>query len=301
MTDDLLVSVIVPVRDHADGLRRTIDRLAEQTLPRESFEVIVADDGSTDGLSTQLEVDGEWLKLTRGPPANSYAARNRAAELARGRILAFTDSDCLPHPDWLVRGMEELRSADLVGGHIEMLVSRPPSVWAILDATLFDQQRFVAMGKAATANLFMNRATFERHGGFDASLPSGGDWEFIERCIRGDARLTYAPSAVVEHPVRSTAREFLGRRWRIEQAFAMRCRQAGTSLVAFNASREAVVPRRWGFAVGYDSRRLADLGLANGWRTRLATAPARYVIVPGVDALAQVAGWLRTRVSPTDR
>jgi hypothetical protein len=65
-------------------------------------------------------------------------------------------------------------------------------------------------------------------------------------------------------------------------------------LLAFNVSREPVVPRRWGFAVGYDSGRLAALGLANGWRTRLATAPARYAIVPGVDALAQVVGWLRT-------
>lgn len=293
-----LVSVIVPVRDRADQLSSLVARLDAQTLPRDCFEVIVADDGSRDDPAAELPIDGKWLRLSAGARRNSYVARNRAAELARGRVLAFTDADCLPRVDWLERGLEALDLADLVAGHIELLAPERPSVWAILDANLFDQRRFVAMGKAATANLFLTRAVFTRHGAFDRSLPSGGDWEFVERCVRGGARLAYAPGVIVEHPLRNSATEFLGRRWRIEQAFAMRCGQAGTSLLRFNRTRPAVVSRRWGFIVGYDSRRLEALGLADGWRIRLATAPARGLIIPAVEALAQATGWLRARTGP---
>jgi GT2 family glycosyltransferase len=163
-----------------------------------------------------------------------------------------------------------------------------------MDATLFDQERFVAMGKAATANLFMRRTLFDQHGGFDATLPSGGDWDFVERSVRRGAQLAYARDAVVEHSTRASAGDFLRRRWRIEHAYAMRTRRAGMSLLASNAGREPVVPRRWGFVVGYDPRRMATLGLSARWRTRLVTTCARYFIVPAVETLAHVAGWLRS-------
>jgi glycosyltransferase involved in cell wall biosynthesis len=293
---EILLSVVVPVRDRVGALERVIEALAAQTLGRERFEVIIADDGSTDGLSHRLTIDGEWLRLTRGPACNSYAARNRGAKLARGSVLAFTDADCLPRADWLAAGLKALSDADLVAGHVELVLPRPPTTWAIIDATLFDQERFVAMGKAATANLFMTRAAFEEHGGFDETLPSGGDWEFVERSVRAGARLAFAPEASVQHPTRDNARDFLRRRWRIEHALASRSSRAGLSLWTFNASREAVVRRRWGFAVGYDSGRMAAIGLSSVGRSRVLTAPARYAIIPAVDALAQITGWLRGRV-----
>jgi GT2 family glycosyltransferase len=290
---EVLVSVVVPVRNSADGLERLIERLAAQSLAREDFEVIIADDGSSDASSRRLAADGKWLRVTWGPRRNSYAARNRGVQLARGPILAFTDADCLPRADWLEAGLAALQSSDLVAGHIELLLPERPTAWAIIDATLFDQERFVTMGKAATANMFMSRALFAKYGGFDATLPSGGDWDFIERSVQGGARLTYTPDAIVEHPTRSRAGDFLRRRWRIEQACAMRLTRAGQPLLALNKTREPVVPRRWGFVVGYDRPRMAAVGLSTGWRSYLITAPARYVIVPAVDALAQIVGWLR--------
>jgi hypothetical protein len=293
----LLASVIVPVRDSVEDLMALIERLADQSIGLDGFEVIVADDGSKDGLAERLPVDPPWLRLTSGQPCNSYAARNRGALLARAPVLAFIDADCQPHQDWLAAGLSALRSAELVAGEIEMVLPRRPTAWAIIDATLFDQQRFVAMGKAATANLFVRRALFERHGGFDTRLPSGGDWEFVERTVRAGARLTFAPEAVVRHRLRTSAGEFLRRRWRIEHAFARRATLTGVSLLAVNSSRESVVPRRWGFAVGYDCQRLAAVGLSTRWRARIATAPARYLVIPAVDALAQVTGWLRARAA----
>jgi glycosyltransferase involved in cell wall biosynthesis len=289
----LLASVIVAVRDQPAGLSRLVSALAAQTLPRERFEVIVVDDGSQRPLLLP-GADGVWLRLVRQRPSNAYVARNRAAELARGPVLAFTDGDCRPRADWLAAALAAIGDHDLLAGRIQPLLPARPSGWAVIDAMLFDQERFVEIGKAATANLLVRRAIFQRHGGFDSSLPSGGDWELVERCVRDGARLRYAPLAIVEHPVRSGALEFLRRRWRIEHAFGMRCGRERVSLLAFNGARTPVVPRRWGFAVGYDGGRLSALGVAND--KRLATVPARYLIIPAVDALAQLSGWLWARL-----
>jgi glycosyltransferase involved in cell wall biosynthesis len=288
---DILVSVIVPVRDDVSGVEQLIDDLRMQTLDHERFEMIIADDGSREALP-RLAPPGQSIRITRERAQNAYAARNRAARLARGRVLAFTDADCRPRADWLVHGIEALRLADLVGGHIELELPDELTAWAIIDGAAFDQERYVAMGKAAAANMFLRRALFERYGGFDATLPSGGDWDFAERCVKGGARLVYSPLAVVDHPVRSSARAFLLRRWRIEHAMAMRMARQNRPV---NRSREAVIPRRFGFAVGYDPDRVRRLGAPPGWRTRLRTVPARYLISPPVEALAQAIGWLRAR------
>lgn len=293
---DIAASVIVPSRDCSDGLARLMQRLARQTLS-ERFEVIVVDDGSRDRLPDELTAGRPWPRVVRTSGCNSYAARNIGAELARSPVLAFTDADCLPRSDWLEQGLAMLGLADVVAGQVEMILSPRPSVWAVIDAMLFDQQRFVQMGKAATANLFIPRALFERHGGFDETLPSGGDWDFVERVRRQGARLAFAPAAVVEHPTRDGATAFLRRRWRIERAFGCRARRDGLSLLAFNGKREAVVRRRLGFAVGYDRARLEELRVAAGWRMRLRSAPARWVVIPAVDALAQATGVLSASLS----
>ncbi len=287
------------MRDCPHGLQRLIEALAAQTLDRERFEVIVADDGSKDQSAERLAADRDWVRVTRGAPDNSYAARNRAAKLARGSVLAFTDADCTPHVNWLAAGLAALQSADLVGGQIDLVLPARPTTWTIVDATLFDQERFVAMGKAATANLFVTRALFEQQSGFDPTLPSGGDWDFVERSAQAGARMAFSSDARIQHPTRDTASAFLARRWRIEHTFARRFTRAGLSLLAFNRSREPVVARRWGYAVGYDDRRVGTLGLPDGWRSRLKTIPVRYLIIPAVEVLALTTGVLRTHISVT--
>lgn len=265
-----LVSVIVPVRDDAPGLARLIERLRDQTLPQRDYEVIVADDGSSPPVEAPPVVGGPSVVVLRAGRGNSYSARNRGAAAARGRVLAFTDADCLPRLDWLAAGVRALESADVVGGHVLPLQPPRPTAWSLVDAMLFDQARFVDMGAAATANLFVSAALFEAQGGFDESLPSGGDWEF--------------------EPV-----AFLMRRWRIERAFAMRRARAGGGLLQFAAQPEPVVPRRWGVVVGYDAQRLRVLGIASGPLTMLRTVLPRYAIIPLVDGLAQCTGWLSVR------
>src|SRR5881392_1363526 len=94
------VSVIVPVRDNAAGIHGLLPRLAAQTLAPNRFEVVISDDGSHPRSLEEVQT-GDGVRVIRGPRRTSYAARNQAVRVARGRVLAFCDSDCLPARSWL--------------------------------------------------------------------------------------------------------------------------------------------------------------------------------------------------------
>src|SRR5262245_44903033 len=106
------VSVIVPVRNGVAHLKRLVAALERQTLPRERFQVVVADDGSTDQPERFASGD-DWLTVLEGQPSNSYAARNRGVAASTADSIAFCDADCVPEPTWLERGLARLETAEL--------------------------------------------------------------------------------------------------------------------------------------------------------------------------------------------
>src|SRR4051812_34525783 len=112
--EHLLVTVIAPVRNEAESIRVLIARLADQTLGSERFEVVGADDGSTDGSALALGVAGLNVHVAHGPPLNAYAARNRAVLTSRAPTIASCDADCAPEPAWLEAGLRALSTADIV-------------------------------------------------------------------------------------------------------------------------------------------------------------------------------------------
>lgn len=108
--DDVRVSVIVPTRNRARLLRDVVGALWAQTLDPRSFEVIVVDNRSEDDTAAvmkELQAASPCRLLYHVMPENRGPARSRntGARLARGAILAFTDDDCRPSPQWLERGI----------------------------------------------------------------------------------------------------------------------------------------------------------------------------------------------------
>lgn len=209
------VSVIVPVFDDALRLRRCVASiLAQREEVDGPLEVLVADNGSSDDPAGALAGLDE-VRMVHEPRPGSYAARNRAASLARGDVLAFTDADCVPRAGWLRAGLAKLDgppAMDIVVGEIELFDetesdSRPtdPVVQAYETVTAFRQRHYVeALGFGPTANLFVRRSTFDAVGGFDPSLRSGGDKLFGQHAVAAGHRLGFAPEAAVGHPFRGT-------------------------------------------------------------------------------------------------
>jgi GT2 family glycosyltransferase len=204
------VSVIVPVRDDGERIRDLVRLLSAQTLPRGQFEVVIGDDGSSDGSLAGVATEDGWVRVVRGPRQNSYGARNRAVTASAGDLLAFCDSDCAPEPTWLEEGVAALREAGVAAGDVRYAAPARPTAWSLLTVDMYlDQQNNVLLSRAVTANLFVRRPVFLELGGFDESLPSGGDFDFVRRAVEAGARLVYSPAAIVRHPTLDDRRSFL--------------------------------------------------------------------------------------------
>jgi glycosyltransferase involved in cell wall biosynthesis len=296
VSNGLLVSVIVPARDERASLARLIPLLSAQTLGRDRFEVIIGDDGSTDGVADGPG-DGDWLRIAPGPRRNSYAARNRAAALSRSGVLAFCDADCAPEPTWLEEGLAALAAADLVGGLIRPLVPERPSLWTLLDLDLHvDQRRAVASGSALGGNLFVPRERFFQLGGFDESLPNGGDFDFAARATESGARLELAPSAVVWHPTHDRPHALIRKIWRVQRARGVRNGRLGERPRLLSVSTIPVIGmarsrKRSGRPLGLDRERLeaADTRVPIGGR--LGALAVMYLLLPQIALMARFAGW----------
>jgi GT2 family glycosyltransferase len=213
------IAVIVPVRARTDDdegrLAGCLDALAAQTHPPD--EVVVVDDASPRDLSPLVRGRTGVRLLTVRAGADphggcgSYAARNAGLAETAAAVVAFTDADCLPRPDWLECALTALAGEpDLaaVAGAIEVPVTPRCGAVAWYDAlTAFPQRRFVERhGFGATANLVVRRAVFDAVGSFDATMRSGGDAEWGARATAGGHRIGYRDDVRVRHPPRRSAR-----------------------------------------------------------------------------------------------
>ncbi len=210
MDDGAAVSVIIPARDAAGTLERTLTALEDQELDQ-VFEVIVVDDGSKDETMKIARRHEPFVRLLCNEESvGPGGARNRGVSSARSPVLAFTDADCYPAPEWLARGLVALSGADLVQGRVAPDPLAP--------RTLFDRSLVVESegGFYQTANLFVRRETFDSVGGFrDWALeksadrlrrgasrkPNGEDALFAWTARRLGARSLFAEDAVVHHAV----------------------------------------------------------------------------------------------------
>ena len=211
MTSDVLVSVIVPVYKGMAVLPHCLDALGRQTYS--PFEVIVVDNGANEGIE---EVCGQYpdIRLYRHGNPGSYSARNAGIRIARGEIIAFTDADCVPVPDWLRNGVEGMCTAGcrMGSGRItpRFLQEEQPGLIELCDAilhTMDQEQSLREVTSVACANLFVCRSLFDSTGLFNSALYSAGDCEFTYRVRRQGERIVYIDTAVVRHFARRTLQD----------------------------------------------------------------------------------------------
>jgi glycosyltransferase involved in cell wall biosynthesis len=203
-----LVSVVVPVRNGAATLGNCLHSLLSMDFPTERREIIVVDNGSTDG--TADIIDRFPVRCVQEPRRGLSYARNAGIEASRGWAIAFTDSDCYVDRRWLselVAGFADGIAA--TGGEVLAYPPKTPAEryaaqrkprWH--DWTLRRSRPWFLFGNAAVA-----RDAFERVGRFDTSFVGGSeDIDFCWRFHSQGLASVYRPSAVVFHHHRVSAR-----------------------------------------------------------------------------------------------
>lgn len=215
------VSVVIPVYDDYDTLDVTLRALEQQSYPANGVEVIVVDNGTPRARRRDVDDEYDLVRQISESTQGSYAARNAGVEAAEGELLAFTDADCRPDPDWLTNGIEALEGAPqvgLVGGALEIVTSDDgfnsadgPSAAEVWEMSRgFPQQHYIDdLNFAATANMLTRRAVFEDVGLFNEALLSGGDREWGERVAEAGYELVYEAEALVRHPARRDLKSLL--------------------------------------------------------------------------------------------
>jgi glycosyltransferase involved in cell wall biosynthesis len=213
-----VLSVIIPTYNREATLCRTLDALLAQNPKRLGCEILVVDDGSTDGTrsAVQSRFDGGCpIRLLACPHRGPAAARNAGVEEAGGRLLLFTGDDMIAPSDYLQRHLafhasnpsDQVAVVGDVQWHSDLVVT-PLMHWLIHGGPYFEFHTLVDGDKVdhryfITANLSLKRAALgdER---FDETLVWAAfeDVELGYRLVQGGLRLLYSDIPVYHlHPV----------------------------------------------------------------------------------------------------
>lgn len=214
------VSIIIPTYNDWERLALCVAALAVQTYPRDSFEVIIVNNKPGDTIPEGFTLPNDFRVVAEEKPG-SYAARNKGLSIARGEIVGFTDSDCIPDTDWIknaVLHFEMNSNCTRIAGKIDFYFKevKPNHVELLESLFSFNQDKYVErQGMGATANMFSRKSVFKAVGNFNEKLMSGGDLEWGRRANAAGCNIHYVATVIVKHPARSTFAELKSKARRV--------------------------------------------------------------------------------------
>ena len=201
-------SLVIPTRDRAELLEKCFGALAKQVLGPEDMEVILVDDGSTDGTPQRAESLAHGMpfksRVLKGKGRGPAAARNIGWRAAKAPLILFTDDDCEPSPGWasgLVEFLHENPHYGGAGGEIRRLYDSMPARYIDDVGCLNPSGEGSSIHYLATANAAYRRTALEMVGGFNEAflIASGEDPDLCVRLRSCGVKLGKAPGAIVRH------------------------------------------------------------------------------------------------------
>ncbi len=201
------IAVVMATYCRPDLLLRCLRNLALQTLPPDSFQVIVVSDGPDEHTKQQVDMFARkhphlnlhfcMLPVKSGPAA----ARNAGWQFAQAQLIAFTDDDCIPDPEWLESYLKAAQCS--VGdftftGSVQVPISHPPTDYEKNISGL-------ATADFITANCCCPKYILAKVGGFDPRFEAAWreDSDLHFKLLKYGAKIHKVTSASVVHPVRS--------------------------------------------------------------------------------------------------
>ena len=205
---NLTVSIIIPTYRDWDRLRLCLHALQDQSYSKNEFEIIVINNDPDDDIPDHLMTFSNVKFITESKPG-SYSARNAGLRLAKGEIIGFTDSDCVPQKDWIqnaVKYFQDHPECSRIAGNILILQKNgKPSVIETYNQIYAFPQKAVLKnyGGSMTANLFTYKFLFDKVSYFNEGLMAYGDLDWGSLATNAGYRIDYVENVIVYHPPRS--------------------------------------------------------------------------------------------------
>ena len=217
-----MISVVVPAFNAEKTLGACLDALLEQTAPRETYEIIVVDDGSTDRTKQTAEAYG--VRVFSEANRGAAAARNLGVQNARGEIVLFVDADSVPDRNWIQEMAAPFHDPSIAGASGQKK-TRQQNLWARLVQLEYDFKYDRMAVHAAIDFVDSSTAAYRRevllaNGGFDTTLKEAEDTELSYRLAERGYRLILIREGVTYHVHPETLLHYLRRkfqyaRWRV--------------------------------------------------------------------------------------
>jgi len=191
------LSVIVPTYNRATLLRRCLDALDKQNFPKEQYEVMVVDDGSSDETRAFLSSSNYAYNLRPifADHGGAAKARNRGIRESLGEILVFTDDDCFPQPNFLKLHWEAHQNTKDRVARGPIIIIRTPDE----EVQLHQKVASLSMNFFCTSNASILRQNLLKAGLFDETFPRWEDAELGYRLRKAGLRYHFDPSMIVLH------------------------------------------------------------------------------------------------------
>lgn len=207
-----MISVVVPVFNGEQVIGNCLAALLAQDYQGRK-EIIVVDDGSTDG--TAREIKKFKVRLISQKHKAPAAARNLGIKQAKGDIILFTDSDCVPERNWIQEMTRPFRNKEIMGvqgaykTHQKELMARFSQIE--IEDRYDRMKRWDTVDFIGTYSAAYKKSVFQRFGGFDESFPmaSGEDSELSFRLSKVGCKMIFNPQAIVYHNHPSTLTDYL--------------------------------------------------------------------------------------------
>ena len=202
-------SIIIPTHQRPQPLHNCLSAINRLDYPKELFEVIVINDGGDLNQASMMDIFAGQMdvKFFSQPKAGPAAARNTGASRARNRYLVFTDDDCMPAVDWLLKFNNRLSSmsADAIAGRTINLLDKNPYSTASQILVDFLYQYYNSntfrTGFFTSNNLLLAADIFREIGGFDIHFPKAAaeDRDLCDRLLFHEKKVIFADEIIVFH------------------------------------------------------------------------------------------------------
>jgi GT2 family glycosyltransferase len=216
--EDRSISIIIPTFNGASRIGDCLDALLKQTAGRD-VEILVVNDGSTDNSAGIVRGYSE-VRLINQRNAGPAAARNRGAMEARGKLLLFTDDDCVPMPGWLDAMIAPFDDPEVVGAKGVYRTRQKRLAARFVQTEYEERYRLMAdldcIDFIDTYSAAFRRDRFLEMAGYDTSFPvaCAEDIELSYRMSAQGWKMKFVPAAIVYHTHPDTLPRYLQKKYK---------------------------------------------------------------------------------------